>query len=76
MIDIIVMFQKHHFYTLLGVIFMVCSFVLNYFEKKYVLFLIGWTGVGVGLDLVWMIVHASVWGLLFFRGFGIMDRAI
>lgn len=55
---------------------MVCSFVLNYFEKKYVLFLIGWTGVGVGLDLVWMIVHASVWGLLFFRGFGIMGRAI
>ena len=42
-------------------LFMVASaYVLNYFEKKYVLMMIGAVAASLALDLVWIIVHAGV----------------
>lgn len=38
----------------------ICSYVLNYFEKKYVVVLMGAIGASILLDLVWMIAQASV----------------
>ena len=37
-----------------------CSFILNYFEKKYVLVLMGALGISILFDLIWMIAQAGV----------------
>lgn len=60
LIDLIVCFQKNHFFTILGILLILCAYILNYFEKKYVLFLLAWTALSFVLDLVWLIINAGV----------------
>lgn len=64
------MFQKNHFFTLLGVSAIVCAYVLNYFEKKYVIFMLAWTVLSAVLDLVWLIVKA---GVIIFIYLGVLE---
>jgi len=59
-IDLFVMFHKDHFFTLIGISVIICAYVLNYFEKKYVRFLLGWNLASALLDLVWLIVNTNV----------------
>lgn len=41
--------------------FLVLSiFALNYFDRKYIQFVMGFVGLSCIFDLVWVIVHAGV----------------
>lgn len=49
----------------MGVSLIICCYVLNYFEKIYVRFILGWTLASILLDLVWLIIKTHVKVLLF-----------
>lgn len=59
-LELILMFHKHHFFNLMCLFMVASAYVLNYFEKKYVLMMIGAVAASLALDLVWIIVHAGV----------------
>jgi hypothetical protein len=54
------MYHKHHFFTLLSACFIFGAFILDYFDKSYVKFLLGLLGIGILLDFVWLLVMAGV----------------
>lgn len=60
LIDLIACFQKNHFFTILAILLLLSAYVLNYFDKKYVLFTLAWVALSALLDLVWLIINASV----------------
>lgn len=53
------MFQKHHFLNLLSCFSVISIYALNYFDRKYIQFVLGFVALSCIFDLVWMIVHAS-----------------
>ena len=59
-IELILMFHKHHFYSLLAFLAVLAIFVLNYFDNKYMKFVLANLGISCLLDLVWMFVLANV----------------
>jgi hypothetical protein len=59
------MYHKHHFFTLLSACFVFAAFILDYFDKSYVKFILGILGVGILLDFVWLIVMAGVKFMLY-----------
>lgn len=59
-LELFAMFNKHHFFTLLGTLLLVSSFVLGYFEKKYVQVLLAWFAISVVLDALWLGLSADV----------------
>lgn len=60
LIELSLMFHKHHFYTLLCVFTVYSAFFLNYFDRAYVKFILGNFLFSFVLDFVWLIVLAKV----------------
>lgn len=58
--EFINMFHKHHFYNLIACCFVLSIFFLNYFDKKYIQFLLVFVAATCVFDIVWMGVHSSV----------------
>ena len=59
-VELIVMYQKHHFFSLLAFLSVFAMFFLNYFDKYYMGFVLGNLTVAVVLDLVWIFVRTGV----------------
>ena len=64
-VELILMFHKHHFYSLLAYLSIYGIFFLNYFDKIYVKFILINLGISNVLDIAWMVVMANVIYLLF-----------
>ena len=59
-IELILMFHKHHFYNILVYCLVLAVFFLNYFDSTYVKFLLVNILLSILLDLVWLIVMTTV----------------
>ena len=54
------MFHKHHFFTIICTLLVFSAFILNYFDKSYVKFVLISLAYSALLDLVWIFVLAGV----------------
>ncbi len=59
-IDLVIMFQKHHFMNLIAIFLIIAAYALNFFERRYVLVILGWLAVSIAMDIAWMVINASV----------------
>lgn len=59
-VELVTLFHKHHFMTLLCLFMIISAFVLNYFEKKYVVLMMASLGISTIFDLAWLIAQAGV----------------
>ena len=60
LVELIIMFHKHHFFSLLAVLAVLAIFFLNYFDKHYIRFALVVLAVASLFDLVWVFVHTRV----------------
>lgn len=67
--ELVIMFDKHHFYNILCIFFVLSIYFLNYFDSNYVKFLLGALGLSLLLDMIWLIVHTRV-SMVIFSFFG------
>lgn len=59
-LEMVAIFHKNHFFTLMGIFLIINAFVLNYFDKTYIKIMLGWIGSSAILNLVWLILLAPV----------------
>ena len=59
-VELVLMFHKHHFFSLLAFLSVFAIFFLNYFDQTYMRFVLINLGVSIILDIVWMAVLANV----------------
>ncbi len=64
LVELILMFHKHHFYNILVYIAILAIFFMNYFDKHYMKFCLVNLGIATILDFIWLIVQADV--IIFF----------
>lgn len=60
LIELLLMFHKHHFFTLLSVLSVFAMFFLNYFDRTYVKFVLASLILAFVLNFVWLIPLAGV----------------
>jgi hypothetical protein len=60
LVECLVMFHKHHFFSLLALLAVLAIFFLNYFDQSYMRFVLVNLIVSIVLDVVWLIFHAGV----------------
>lgn len=60
LVELIVMFHKHHFFSLLALMSVMAIFFLNYFDMHYMRFVLVTLAVSIILDILWIIVHTGV----------------
>lgn len=58
-LEVIMMFHKEHFYTLLCLCMVLSIFLLNYFDAKFIRFVMGNLLFSTFLDLIWEISNAK-----------------
>lgn len=71
--EIIIMFHKHHFYSLLAYISVFAIFFLGYFDLHYMRFVKINLLISVVLDLVWLIFNFNVNKMLL-SNIGILEQ--
>lgn len=59
-LELILMYHRHHFYDLVVYLAVLGIFMLNYFDMYYIRFCLGMLALGMLLDLVWVILNADV----------------
>jgi nucleoside permease NupC len=60
LVEFILMFVKHHFLSLLCVLFVLSVFLLNYFDRNYIKFLLIFIAVTIAFDIAWLVIHFQV----------------
>ena len=60
LVELIIMFHKHHFLSLLAILSVIAIFFLNYFDKFYIRFSLAVLAIAAIFDLVWVFVHTRV----------------
>ena len=60
LVEVIVMFHKHHFFSLLALMAVMAIFALNYFDLHYMRFVLVTLAVSIIFDLLWIFVHTGV----------------
>ena len=63
-LEMIMMFHKQHFYTLLTLCSVLCIFFLNYFDSTYIRLVIFNLILSSMFDMVWEISKAKVLSIL------------
>lgn len=71
LMEMIITFHKHHFYTILVYICIFAIVVMGYFDSYYIKFLLVNLVLSVGFDFVWILAQASV-NLMIFSLIGIL----
>lgn len=59
-VEIIVMFHKHHFYSLLAFLSVFAIFFLGYFDQHYMRFVKINLFISIILDIVWLVLNFGV----------------
>jgi hypothetical protein len=65
MVELVVMYNKHHFYNVLVYLLIFSIIALGYFDKYYMRFVLFNLFFSVITDLTWLVVEASVIYLIF-----------
>lgn len=65
LMEMIITFHKHHFYSNLVYICIFSIVVMGYFDKYYIKFILINLIVSVGFDFIWVLTQASVLTLLY-----------
>lgn len=60
LMEMIITFHKHHFYSILVYICIFAIVVMGYFDKFYIKFLLVNLALSVGFDFIWLLAQASV----------------
>lgn len=65
LMEMIITFHKHHFYSILVYICIFSIIVMGYFDKYYMKFLLVNLILSVGFDFIWLLAQASVLFILY-----------
>jgi len=65
LMEMIITFHKHHFYSILVYICIFSIVVMGYFDKYYMKFLLVNLILSVGFDFIWLLAQASVLFILY-----------
>jgi len=65
LLEMIITFHKHHFYSILVYICIFSIVVMGYFDKYYMKFILANLVLSVVFDFIWILAQASVRSMLF-----------